>query len=214
MKITALREEGRNKGKFRLYLDGRPVLKLEAEVVAEERLSVSRELTEPDINRLLVLNEYQRCLKAALHYLSFRPRSEFEVRTRLRQRGFDSQNIDSAVTRLKEQKLIDDEAFADFWRENREAFSPRSKRMTALELTQKGVARGVIDEAVSALDDSGSAYRMALAKARKLPRTDYKLFRSRLGGYLKRRGFSYEVISNTVEKLWRELSSRATEVSL
>ncbi|MFH0846894.1 MAG: RecX family transcriptional regulator, partial [Chloroflexota bacterium] len=196
MKITKLYEEGRKKDRFRLYLETRPVLRLEAEVVVGEGLSVGKELSEADVERLFILDRYQKCLKAALSYLGYRPRSELEVRTKLRQRGFVDQDIDLVVAKLKEQGFIDDRAFADFWRENRESFSPRSRYAVALELTRKGVRREVVQEAVSALDDSEGAYRAALTRAQKLGSLNYKAFRTRLGGYLRQRGFSYEVASD------------------
>jgi len=33
---------------------------------------------------------------------------------------------------------------------------------------------------------------------------DYQTFRRRLGEYLGRRGFSYNVISETTERVWKE----------
>ena len=93
-------------------------------------------------------------------------------------------------------------AFAQFWKDNRESFSPRSQWLTRLELRRKGIADDIIDEVIDNIDDDTSAYRAALSKARSLPPSDYQSFRRRLGGYLKRRGFSYEVINHTVERLW------------
>ena len=145
-----------------------------------------------------------RCLNAAVHYLSYRPRSEFELRERLHQRGFDGDSVEVVLAKLKEQGLVDDAAFAQFWKDNRESFSPRSQWLTKLELRRKGVASNIIDEVVDTIDDEDSAYRAALSKARHLPRSDYQGFRRRLGEYLKRRGFSYRVINHTVERIWQE----------
>ena len=54
------------------------------------------------------------------------------------------------------------------------------------------------------IDDRGSAYRSALDKARRLPKDDYQTFRRRLGEHLRRRGFGYEVIETTLERVWQE----------
>lgn len=210
-KITALQVEGGRDKKVRLSLDGRRALTLEAEVALKERLAVGRELTEEELNRLIAENQYQKCLSAAIHFLGYRPRSESEVRDRLKRRGFVESDVDMVVAKLKEQGLIDDAAFAEFWRENREAFSPRSRGLTALELRRKGVSPGIIRETVTEIDNAESAYRAAEAKARRIPLSDYKLFKNRLGGYLRRRGFNYEVINNTVERFWRELGGNTPE---
>ena len=107
--------------------------------------------------------------------------------------------------RLREQGLVNDVDFAQFWQDNRQSFSPRSRWLTRLELRRKGVAEEIIDQVVSAASDDDSAYRAALGRARRLPVSDYQGFRRRLGGYLKRRGFSYGVINNTVEQLWQQM---------
>jgi len=99
---------------------------------------------------------------------------------------------------------VDDMAFAQFWKDNRESFSPRSQWLTKLELRRKGVADDIIDQVVAGVDDDSSAYQAAMGKARSLLRSDYQGFRRRLGEYLKRRGFGYEVIRRTVERLWQE----------
>jgi regulatory protein len=50
-----------------------------------------------------------------------------------------------------------------------------------------------------------SAYQAALSKAQHLPKQEYEVFRRRLGDYLKRRGFGYAVINQTVKRIWQEL---------
>ena len=102
---------------------------------------------------------------------------------------------------------MDDTAFAQFWKENRESFSPRSQRMTRLELRRKGVASEVIDRVVGDIDENESAYRAAIPKVRHLKSAEYDVFRRRLGEYLRRRGFNYEVINRTVDKMWQERES-------
>ncbi|MFC1932498.1 regulatory protein RecX [Chloroflexota bacterium] len=208
-KISALRV-GRGRGKrVNIFLDGTFAFSLEAEVVAKEGLQVEQVLSAEQIEALRRSDNFQRCFNAAAHYLSYRPRSEFEIRERLLRRGFDGDNVKAVITRLKEQGLVDDMAFAQFWKDNRESFSPRSRWLTRLELRRKGVANDVIDQVAEAINDDDSAYRAALSKVRSLPRSDYQSFRRRLGEYLKRRGFSYGIINHTVEQLWQDQVSSA-----
>lgn len=202
-KITAIRAGKGRKKRLRLYLDGKPAFSLENEVAVNEGLRVGRELTEEQIQSLTRSDLSQRCLDAAVHFLSYRPRSESEIRQRLQRRGFGSTIIESTMTKLKEQGLIDDLAFALFWKDNRDSFSPRGKYLIRLELKQKGVSGDIIDR-MDAADDETNAYRAAVEKARKLPKSDYQTFRRRLGEYLRRRGFGYGVINRTVEQLWGE----------
>lgn len=190
-----------------MFLDGRFAFSLLAEVAVREGLQVGQELSESQVESLVNADRYQRCLNAAIRYLGYRPRSEAEVSQRLRQRGFDGDCTEKVLMKLKEQGLVDDTAFARFWKENREAFSPRSQWLTTLELQRKGLDGNTIEQVVADADDSDNAYRAALSKARRLSPSDYQSFRRRLGEYLRRRGFGYEMINKTVERVWKEYGS-------
>jgi len=145
-----------------------------------------------------------RSLNSALKYLSPRPRSEAEIRARLRRHGYDVDILQQVITKLKEQKLVDDTVFAQFWRENRENFKPRSRRLIEVELKQKGVDAETISEATEGFDDELGAYKAAQRKAIPLTGLDYPSFRKRLGTFLRQRGFSYELINMTIERVWQE----------
>ncbi len=210
MKITSLKAGRGREKKINVSLDGKPAFNLLAETALKEKLAVGQELSESRLESLAGLDRAQRCLNAAFRYLAYRPRSEAEIRQRLLQRGFDSATADNALAKLRERGLIDDTAFARFWKDNRESFSPRSRRLTGLELRRKGLPADVIDSVVLEIDETDSAYRAALNKARHLPLTDFQLFRRRLSAYLGRRGFGYGIIDDTTKRVWQEKSTLET----
>ena len=207
--VTAIREGKGRKKRVNVFLDGRFGFSLETEVAAREGIRIGAELSAEQIEALTRTNRYYVCLGTAMNYLSYRPRSEFEVRTRLERRGFDRANIEAVLGKLKEQRLLDDENFARFWEENRDSFRPRSQRMVQLELKRKGVAHETIEQVTATIDDGEMAYRAAASKARTLRDSDYQTFRRRVGDFLRRRGFNYETINQTVKKLWQELTGGA-----
>ena len=212
-KVTAIRTGKSHGRRVNLFLDGSYIFSLESEVALKENLRVGQELSQDQIEALARVDCQQRCLNAAVHYLSYRPRSEAELRKRLSQRGFDNDSIEAVLKLLKQQALVDDVAFAQFWRDNRESLSPRSRWLTKLELRRKGVANDIIDEVVDTVDDDNNAYRAALNKTRSLSLSDYQGFRRRLGEYLKRRGFGYEVINHTIEQLWQEQEAKSQKAT-
>jgi regulatory protein len=202
-KVTAIRRGQRGK-RVNIFLDDRFAFSLEAEVVLKEGLKTEQALSEDEIEALVRADRFQRCLNAALNYLDYRPRSQAELTERLHRRGFDGDSVAAVLARLKGQGLVDDLAFAQFWRDNRQSFRPRSQWLTQRELRQKGVAQDIIDRVTAGLDDADSAYRAAANKARRLSKADYNGFRRKLGEYLKRRGFGYGLIKTTVERVWQE----------
>jgi regulatory protein len=204
-RVTAIGEGKRRKRRVNIFLDDKFAFSLEAGVALKEGIKVGQELSEGDVEALAGAEMSQRCLNAAFRYLAYRPRSESELKERLARRGFGKDTIETALASLKEQGLVDDLAFAQFWKENRQSFSPRSQWLTRRELKAKGVADEVIERVVADVDDEDSAYQAAITKAHSLPIADYEVFRRRLGEYLKRRGFGYGVIKNTLKKVWEEV---------
>jgi regulatory protein len=130
--------------------------------------------------------------------LKFRLRSENELKARLRQKGFSSELAESTVNFLKDKEFIDDRVFAKGW------VSSRLKRPFGLnkikqELIQKGLAKEVISEALAQAkeDYNESQLVIQLAKKRfsKLAGIEPLKAKARVYGYLMRRGFSLEVVS-------------------
>ena len=146
----------------------------------------------------------QRSLDAAYRYLSYRPRSEGEVRGRLFRRGFGNEEVEKAIAKLKEENLIDDFAFAQFWKDNRLSFRIKSRRLVAKELRDKKVAPDIVDEITKDIDDELNAYTIARGRAPFLAGLDYSQFRQRLSSYLSYRGFGYHTIRSTVARLWQQ----------
>jgi regulatory protein len=202
--ITRLVASNGRAKKVRVYLDGKYAFSLEADMVLESGLRVDQDLSEPKINKLARQNDLRRALAAANRLLSSRPRSERELRQKLAQKGLDATTVDESLKYLKEHGLVDDTAFARYWAENRAAFSPRSQHLIQLELRQKGVTADVAEETSSEVDDEAAAYAAGAKRASRLEMSDYEEFRRRLGEYLRRRGFGYDVINRSVKRLWHE----------
>jgi regulatory protein len=211
-KITAIKA-GKNPRVQRsnIFLDGKFAFSLDNEVIVKEKLKAGLEISTAEIDLLTNSDRFQRCLNAAFRFLSYRPRSEAETRERLEKHGYENEEIERVVAQLKRLGLLNDTAFAEFWKDNRNSFKPRGQRMLKMELKRKGVESEVINDVVENVDEAANAYRAATIKARTLPVADYQVFRKRLGSYLQRRGFSYGVINNTVKKAWQERTGGSEE---
>ena len=146
----------------------------------------------------------------ALRLLSYRPRTEREVRDRLARR-FPQDIVLGVVEALRAEGLLDDARFASQWTEGRSARNPRSARMIARELQAKGVDASLAEEAVREVDDEESAYRACQKYARTGGRPDDAAFQRRLLGYLGRRGFSQSVSRRAIRRLTDELAAEREE---
>ena len=170
-------------------------------------LSVGQVLDEAKIRELQAADEQEVAYQKALHYLSYRPRSENEVRGNLRKHNFSDDVILNVIDRLRQNHLVDDLDFAQTWIENRSEFRPRGRQALKVELRQKGIAPEVIDTALQNLDEADFAFRAALKQSRKYDQLEWPDFRRKLNAFLARRGFNYEIAGPIVKKVWAEIQS-------
>jgi regulatory protein len=206
--ITALKVQKRNPNRVNVFLDGEFAFGVSRIVAAW--LKVGQVLTEEKILSLQQEDAQEVAFQNALNVISYRPRSLHEVQKKLQEKGFDETVVRLVVERLKESGLVEDKEFAQAWIENRTVFRPRSRKLMALELRQKGVPDEVVQEAlVESDDDETLAYQAAIRYARRLKKLEWLEFRKKLSAYLMRRGFSFEVVSPLVRRVWKELQEDA-----
>jgi regulatory protein len=197
-KITALTYQKRNKDRVNVYLDGKFAFGLAA--IEAARLQVGQTLSDDEIIRLRMRDDIEWAYGRTLDYLSYRPRSESEVRRNLRDKDVKDRIVDVVIGRLKRAGLLDDREFARYWVDNRARFNPRGLRGLRYEMQQKGVSRDIIDEALATFDVEAAARKAVEAGARRLSQEDPYAFQRKLKAYMARRGFSYTVIKPLVEE--------------
>ncbi|TMB82723.1 MAG: hypothetical protein E6J44_09730 [Chloroflexi bacterium] len=208
MKITALEPQVTNPERINVFVDGRFLLGVNASVVFQMGLEPEQELEPVQLEELQSEAGLQQAVDRAYNYLSYRPRSREEVRRYLRRKETPPETIEAALARLDRLDLINDHSFASFWVESREQFSPRGARALKNELRMKGVEREVVEEMIDDEKDEERSLRAGRKKALSLvriPGMDFATFRARLGSFLQRRGFGYEVSTRTIRALWKEL---------
>jgi regulatory protein len=197
--VTALRFQKRNKNRVNVYLDGQFAFGLAA--IEAARLRVGQALGDDDIARLQRQDKAERAYERALNFLSYRPRSEAEVRRSLHKKGVQEEVVEVVIERLTRAGMLDDREFARYWVENRLQFNPRGARALGHELRQKGVPASIIADALVGFDEEAAARKASEAGARRLAHLEPDAFRRRLGAYLARRGFAYVVIAPLVEEM-------------
>jgi regulatory protein len=201
-KITALRFQKRNKDRVNVYVDDRFAFGLAA--IEAARLRVGQTLSDDDIARLRERDEVERAYERALNFLSYRPRSEAEVRRNLRKKDVEDEVVEMVVERLTRAGLLDDREFARYWVENRKEFNPRGARALRHELRGKGISNSIITDTLADLNEQSAARQVAERRAPRLAHLEPHDFRRKLGAYMARRGFSYAVIEPLVEEMLAE----------
>jgi regulatory protein len=201
-KITAIEVQKRRPNRVNIHLDGEFAFGL-ARIVAAW-LQVGQELSEEKIEELQAKDARERAYQQAMLFLSYRARSESEIRRNLRKHEIPEAVIEETLERLRQDGLANDKEFASAWVENRTTFRPRSRRMMTLELKQKGLDEEAIQSAMENVDDEASAYEAAKKRAARFKGLEWNDFRKKLSEFLARRGYSYSVIAPVVTRVWNE----------
>ncbi|MDX1413030.1 MAG: RecX family transcriptional regulator [Candidatus Promineifilaceae bacterium] len=202
--ITAIKQQKRNSERFNVFLDGQFAFGLSADIAAGLRLG--QELSAAQIFNLQQDDETEKARIKALQLIGRRPRSVAEIERNLRKNRYDDQVIERVITRLNDTELLDDFAFASYWVEQRETFRPRSKLALRQELQLKGVSRTVIDTVLIEVDEESAAHHVGQKRAVRWIGLPEKEFRMKLGRFLQQRGYPYDVVNMTIDKIWQKFS--------
>jgi regulatory protein len=201
-KITAIQAQKNRPDRVNIHLDGEFAFGLAR--IAAAWLAVGQELNEEKIERLLLEDARERAFQQAMLFLSYRARSESEIRKNLRKHEIPEPVVEHTLERLRQAGLANDDQFARAWVDNRSTFRPRSRRLMTMELRQKGLDDEAVRSAVEIVDDDALAYEAAQKRATRFKGLEWNEFRKKLSDFLARRGFSYSVIAPVVSRIWNE----------
>jgi regulatory protein len=206
--ITDIKPQQRRKNRFNIYVDGEFVLGVDTQMLAEAHLTVGERITKEKIQKLIEKVSLDKLLNKVYKFLAFRPRTEKEIRNFLFKKKVSETATALVVDRLKSQGHINDRQFAHWWIQQRSKFRPKGKRTLKKELLQKGLTGEVIEEVLETqISESVLALRAAQKGYPKYKKLTPREFSRKMGQFLKRRGFSWEIIREVVDQLGKKISS-------
>lgn len=204
-KITKIEPQKKRKGRFNIYVNDEFACGLSENTIIDEGLSEEQELSDGDIEKLLEKDQSAKAYDKALKFLGYRVRSEKEIRDKLTEKEFDPKIIEETISRLKKVGQVDDEKFTLTWIKDRSAIKPEGRYLITRELKQKGISQEIIDKILKKMLPEDKEFKIAFKTASKkakiyknLPKQE---FNQKLSAHLARRGFSWEIIKRTLNKL-------------
>ena len=180
-------------------------------------MEVGQEVSEVEVADLVFKDQTERILNNTYRFLSFRPRSEKEIGDHLKTKFIFKEklaqaekeqietSIKAAITKLKESGQIDDDAFAEWWIEQRKSFKGLSNRVISAELLKKGIKKEKITEELkessTAKNEDAIIQKLAGKKALKLKNLPERQLREKLYQFLGRKGFEFEAVKRVVDTM-------------
>jgi regulatory protein len=206
--ITQIIVQQKKKNRCSIFLDDEFGFGLHQEVVFHFGLKKGDKLTEAQIEEILYSEEKKKATERALNFLSHRDRSEKEMRTKLKQVGFEEKIINLVIDDLKRLQLIDDKKFSMSFAKNTLFTRPVGEFLLKNELKQKGLSDDLIAETVDSLYKAKSQFDIAFELARKrkklVSHLDEIKAKKRVSDFLARRGFSWDIVLQIIEH-WEDL---------
>ncbi len=205
--ITKIERQRRNPARFNIYVDGEYAFSVHEDVLIRCRLSKGKVLEGADVADVLQEEERQSAVHAALKFVRYKPRTRAEVERHLKDKGFETEFIRAALTRLQNYGYVNDEAFARAWVEERRRLRGKGRYALKRELQQKGIEDRIITEVLAPIDDEDE-YRLArewaYKKYERLKHLEWRRAERRIGSFLQRKGFSLSHITAVLNELRAE----------
>ncbi len=146
-------------------------------------------------------------LNRALRFLSFRPRSEKEIRDYLSKKKVSELVAQKILSKLKENKFLNDEEFAKWWVEQRTLIKPRAWRIIKIELKQKGIPKEIIEQLTQNTEfklqnDLEMAIKLAQKRLPRYKNLSRQEVYQKLSRYLASKGFDWETVKISIDEVF------------
>ncbi|MDA0378623.1 MAG: RecX family transcriptional regulator [Bacteroidetes bacterium] len=203
--VTAVQVQKKDPDRCSVFLDGAFAFGLHVNLVAEAGLRKSLHLDGPACRALVEEDRYFKAMKRCLDYLSYRPRTEREIRTRLGELAVPDAMADRVVDRLRDLMYLDDARFALQFAASRARSRGYGPRRIEAELRRKGIDAAVAREAVATEcppDELGEQLGQQLDKAlhRYRSESDERKRERKIMAFLIRRGYDASVIRQAMRQ--------------
>lgn len=198
--ITSIKSQ-KKKERVNVYLDDKFGFGIDLENFVILGLKVDQEVTEIEIEKIVKKAEFQKTLDKLLRFATLRPRSEKEIKDYFRRKKVHESMHSQLFDRLNHLELIDDEKFAKWWVEQRQAFRPKPKRILGNELRMKGINTETIKKILGeeVVDEEKMARDLLEKRAYKWKNLEGFERKQKISQYLAQKGFAWEIIEKMVK---------------
>lgn len=200
-----------------IFIDGYFAFGISHESKIINKLKIGESLTSKKIGDLIFGDQVERLYEKAVKFLSYRPRSEKEIRDNLLQKlkltdkgeeekkNFEK-SIAEVIKKLNKLGLVNDLEFTKWWVEQRTRFKKSSPRIIKSELFKKGINKEIIEEVFvkSQIDPLELALASGRRKINSYKNFDNKTFREKMTRYLASKGFDWDIVKRVVDTLAKE----------
>ena len=207
--ISSIEPQKKIKNRFNVFIDGNFAFGIDENTLVKNNLRINQVLSQSEIEKIIKDNSLAKLQDAGLRFLSYRQRSEKEVRDYLINKiakdenikysqAKDSPLVELALSKFRKYNYINDLEFAKWWVSSRTRTRPKGHQVIRLELQRKGIDKDTIEAVLNKSPNqkvlAKKAIEKKIARWQKLPPVELK---KKVYRYLVSRGFDFETIKET-----------------
>jgi len=169
---------------------------------------VGKELSDQEIEKIILEDKTIRGKEYLLRLLSRRIYSRYEISRKLNNKGYPENIIADLIFWLENNNSINDELFAEMWAQFRLQNKPIGRYKLNQELRTKGIKQDiiqkVIDKTYKEIDELTLARNLIKEKIVSSEIKNIKINPKKIYNFLLRRGFSGQVSKKIYDELNNE----------
>lgn len=229
--ITKIGRQKKNNERYNLYLDEKYAFSVDEAVLIKYQLTKGKVIEAFTLDEIVFDDEVRKAYNKAINFLSYRMRSEHEIKQKLLQSEFGEAVILEAVRKLYEHGFLNDASFTKALVETQKNGSKKGPAAIRQELKKKGIEKELQEEVLATYSEEE---QVSIAKTltekiinqnqNKTPRQ----IKQKVQENLQRKGYNFSIISQAIEsfdlekkeeewldiiaaqgeKVWRKYSSK------
>ena len=198
MRISKIEPQKRHADRVSVFIDGEFRFGLTKILALKYDLIEDREITEEEINNVLLQEEKDKIRERAFRLLGFRDRSVQEMRERLVRIGYDPDRVEETIGELVADNTLDDRRFSHAFTNDYTNLKPKGNQFLRRELKHKKIAAEIIEEVCGRRDEKTLIRKLIATKLGRFDRLNPRE-RQKIVRYLAYRGFALGNILDVLE---------------
>ena len=199
MKITKLEKKKRL---YLLELDSDQTCYITEDTIVRFMLTKGKDISVDELNEIKSFAQFSYSKNLALYHLSFMARTEKEIRDYLSKHEVDEKIIQQVIQSLKEDNWINDRQYTQAIINANQLSGDKGSYMLMQKISQKGVAKSIIQEVLQEFDMTEVAERTAEKLLKKYQgKLPARALQDKIIQSLSNKGFSYSEAKEAFDQL-------------
>ena len=208
LKVVKIKRSTKYSDRIIITFENKNILRVPENVFVLDPIKIGDLISSNDIKKYDEKMRLQEARDSAYRLLSYRMRSEGEMRKRLKDKSFLKDEIDTTVSYLKKQNYLNDLEFARTFSQEKVRLKMIGPSLLRAELFKYHIKTILIDEVIDEVYKHNDIYSLITKHLEKKKAVKGKLLenkqKKKLSDYLIRKGFTWGQI-NEVYADWNQI---------